>query len=232
MIQGESASTSGSTENKRVKRSRRKVKKTTSSAPTTSEKTEVKPRPSGRPDGGKTAKKKVSKTKSAGPVRKTVKKAKTATTKADRPSLAKPTSRATHEMIINVADGVECRIAVLNKGRLEDLYLERQSSESHVGNIYKGRVTNIEPSIQAAFIDFGLPKNGFLHISDLQPQYFPGKSGKLEEVGKKVATVGETRTSIASILSLLTATRRSRMTCNATDSGVLTRPLPVHCGQS
>src|SRR5205085_12116121 len=80
-------------------------------------------------------------------------------------------------MLINVAEGEECRIAIVNHGRLEELFMERASSESHVGNIYKGRVTNVEPSIQAAFIDFGLPKNGFLHISDLQPQYFPDHRG-------------------------------------------------------
>lgn len=81
-----------------------------------------------------------------------------------------PTGR---EMLINVVEGEEIRIAVVRKGLLEELYMERSSSESHVGNIYKGRVTNVEPSIQAAFIDFGIGKNGFLHISDLHPQYFP-----------------------------------------------------------
>src|SRR5207248_5322916 len=89
------------------------------------------------------------------------------------------------EMLINVSEGEECRIALLDDGHLEELYMERTSSTSHVGNIYKGRVTNVEPSIQAAFIDFGLPKNGFLHISDLQPQYFPDHRGQLEEVGRK-----------------------------------------------
>lgn len=88
-------------------------------------------------------------------------------------------------MLINVAEGEECRIAILHQNRLEELFMERASSGSHVGNIYKGRVTNVEPSIQAAFVDFGLPKNGFLHISDLQPQYFPDGKGQLEEVGRK-----------------------------------------------
>jgi ribonuclease E len=41
-----------------------------------------------------------------------------------------------------------------------------------VGNIYKGRIVNLEPSIQAAFVDFGVGRNGFLHVSDLEPQYF------------------------------------------------------------
>src|SRR5580765_6063172 len=77
------------------------------------------------------------------------------------------------EMLVNISEGEECRIALLDNGKLEELYMERTSSTSHIGNIYKGRVTNVEPSIQAAFIDFGIGKNGFLHISDLHPQYFP-----------------------------------------------------------
>jgi ribonuclease E len=83
-----------------------------------------------------------------------------------------PTGR---DMLINVVEGEEVRIAVIRRGVLEELYMERSSTESHIGNIYKGRVTNVEPSIQAAFIDFGIGKNGFLHISDLHPQYFPKK---------------------------------------------------------
>ncbi len=66
--------------------------------------------------------------------------------------------------------------------------MERTSATSHVGNIYKGRVTNVEPSIQAAFVDFGLGRNGFLHISDLMPSYF-GRRGEdvQESVGRKLA---------------------------------------------
>ncbi|HVP11120.1 MAG TPA: Rne/Rng family ribonuclease [Phycisphaerae bacterium] len=88
-------------------------------------------------------------------------------------------------MLINVSDGDECRIALMCDGRLEELYIERATATSNVGNIYKGRVTNVEPSIQAAFIDFGLPLHGFLHISDLHPKYFPESRGEPELVGKK-----------------------------------------------
>ena len=70
-------------------------------------------------------------------------------------------------MLINVAESEECRVAVVEDGTLEELYVERASLNSHVGNIYKGKVANIESGIQAAFIDFGVGKNGFLHISDL-----------------------------------------------------------------
>jgi len=89
------------------------------------------------------------------------------------------------EMLINSVTGQECRIAIVDDGVLEELYVERASSASRVGNVYKGRITNVEPSIQAAFVDFGLPKNGFLHISDVYAQYFPKKRAKPEPVGRK-----------------------------------------------
>tara|TARA_Y100001933_G_scaffold234642_1_gene255156 strand:+ start:5454 stop:8114 length:2661 start_codon:yes stop_codon:yes gene_type:complete len=89
-------------------------------------------------------------------------------------------------MLINYVPGEECRIAINEDGRLEELYHERASVESHVGNIYKGRITNVEPAIQAAFVDFGSERNGFLHITDLHPKFFPGSSKEqFERVGKK-----------------------------------------------
>ena len=76
------------------------------------------------------------------------------------------------EMLINCLQTEEIRIAILEDGVLEELYVERASHESYVGNIYKGRVVNIEPSIQAAFVDFGVGRNGFLHVSDVEPAYY------------------------------------------------------------
>ena len=76
------------------------------------------------------------------------------------------------EMLINVSQPEECRIAILEDGVLEELYIERTGQDNYVGNIYKGVVVNLEPSIQAAFVDFGVGRNGFLHISDIEPQYF------------------------------------------------------------
>lgn len=93
---------------------------------------------------------------------------------------------ASQDMLINHIAGEECRIAIVEKDKLEELYTERASDNLHVSNIYRGRVTNIEPSIQAAFIDFGLERNGFLHISDLHPKYFPGDEKEMtEKVGLK-----------------------------------------------
>ena len=76
------------------------------------------------------------------------------------------------EMLINVAQPEECRIAIVEDGMLEELYVERAGQDNYVGNIYKGVVVNLEPSIQAAFVDFGVGRNGFLHVSDIEPQYF------------------------------------------------------------
>lgn len=76
------------------------------------------------------------------------------------------------EMLINVAQAEECRIAIVEDGVLEELYVERTNQDNYVGNIYKGKVVNLEPSIQAAFVDFGVGRNGFLHISDIEPQYY------------------------------------------------------------
>ena len=91
------------------------------------------------------------------------------------------------EMLINVAEREESRIAVVEDGVLEELYIERASLTSHVGNIYKGKVVNIEPGIQAVFVDFGIGKNGFLHVSDLHPRYSSVDKKQAESVGRRKA---------------------------------------------
>ena len=85
---------------------------------------------------------------------------------------ARKTDRMKKEMLINVLQPEECRIAIVEDGILEELYVERTSHESYTGNIYKGKVVNLEPAIQAAFVDFSVGRNGFLHVSDVEPQYY------------------------------------------------------------
>lgn len=88
------------------------------------------------------------------------------------------------EMLINVSQPEECRIAVIEDGLLEELYIERASQDNYVGNIYKGRIVNLEPSIQAAFVDFGVGRNGFLHISDVEANYFRQGGFDTSDTGK------------------------------------------------
>ena len=69
-------------------------------------------------------------------------------------------------IVIN-ADAYETRIAILEDGELAELLVERAEQRRHVGDIYKGRVNAVLPGMQAAFVDLGLPKTGFLQASDL-----------------------------------------------------------------
>ncbi len=106
------------------------------------------------------------------------------------------------EFVINVAP-LETRIALLEEKRLAELTIERQENRSLVGNVYKGRVDSVVPGIQAAFIDIGFEKNGFLYVSDiagtegtgdfvledgvarLRPQARRGKRPNIEDLLKK-----------------------------------------------
>jgi ribonuclease E len=97
----------------------------------------------------------------------------------------KKQAEPTELMVVNDTPGDECRIAILEDGHLEELYTERAVPTANVGSIYKGRVVSVEPAIQAAFIDYGQGQNGFLHVSDLHPRYFPG-ARRTERVGKKI----------------------------------------------
>lgn len=78
---------------------------------------------------------------------------------------------ADKRIYVNAEDAEEIRMAITSDGRLDEVYIERASNTSVLGNIYKGVVTNVEPSIGAAFVDFGGDRNGFLHVSDVMPLY-------------------------------------------------------------
>ena len=70
------------------------------------------------------------------------------------------------EILINVTPQ-EARVAVVESGVLQEVYIERSQKRGLVGNIYKGTVSRILPGMQAAFIDIGLERTGFLHTSDI-----------------------------------------------------------------
>jgi ribonuclease G len=72
------------------------------------------------------------------------------------------------EIIVNVAEE-ETRVAVLEDQTLVEIYIERSLNQRLVGNIYKGRVENVLPGMQAAFVNIGLEKNAFLYVEDALP---------------------------------------------------------------
>ncbi|MBI4846702.1 MAG: Rne/Rng family ribonuclease [Candidatus Omnitrophica bacterium] len=73
------------------------------------------------------------------------------------------------EIIIS-SDEQEKRVAILEDGKLEEFFLERNKSRHLAGNIYKGKVAQVVKGMEAAFIDIGLEKNGFLYIQELLPE--------------------------------------------------------------
>ena len=96
-----------------------------------------------------------------------------------------------NKILINVEDD-ETRIALLNGDHLENLYIEQTDRTQKVGNIYCGKVVKIQPSFQAAFIDFGEERHGFLSISDINFQvYRPKNEGRGRSSISSILKVGQ-----------------------------------------
>lgn len=70
------------------------------------------------------------------------------------------------EILVNITPQ-ETRVAIVENGALQEVCIERQGSRGIVGNIYKGKVNRVLPGMEAAFVDIGLEKAGFLHVSDI-----------------------------------------------------------------
>ena len=78
----------------------------------------------------------------------------------------------TNEILIDAAHQEEVRVAVLKNNRLEEYDFEFDSRRPIRGNIYLAKVTRVEPSLQAAFVDYGGNRNGFLPFSEIHPNYY------------------------------------------------------------
>lgn len=75
-------------------------------------------------------------------------------------------------MLINAVHSEECRIAIVEDKKLFELEVESTTGQNTKGNIYRAKISRIEPSLQAAFLDLGSRRNGFLQINDIHPAYF------------------------------------------------------------
>ncbi len=80
-------------------------------------------------------------------------------------------------MLINATQPEELRVALVDGQRLFDLDIESGAREQKKSNIYKGRITRVEPSLEAAFVDFGSERHGFLPLKEISREYFK-KSGE------------------------------------------------------
>ena len=77
-----------------------------------------------------------------------------------------------NEILIDAAHREETRVAIVKNKRLEDYDYEFSSRRPIRGNIYLAKVIRVEPSLQAAFVDFGVNRNGFLPLTEIHPDYF------------------------------------------------------------
>ncbi|MFH2058599.1 MAG: ribonuclease E/G [Pseudomonadota bacterium] len=76
------------------------------------------------------------------------------------------------KILINALDPDEHRIATIQENKLEQFHIETTARQATQGNIYKGIVTRVEPSLQAVFVNYGEPKNGFLQQNEIHRDYF------------------------------------------------------------
>ena len=75
-------------------------------------------------------------------------------------------------ILIDATNNNETRIAVTDNGKLDDFEIETNKKNSVKGDVYLAKITRIEPSLQAAFVDFGTNRNGFLPLTEIHPDYF------------------------------------------------------------
>ena len=81
-------------------------------------------------------------------------------------------SAANRKLLINSEEPEECRVVLLENGKVESFHIETMVLAQQKGNIYKGKIAAVEPNLQAAFVEIGTGKNGFLPFSDIHPEYY------------------------------------------------------------
>ena len=101
------------------------------------------------------------------------------------PQRRPPLPKAKRELLVSVDVG-EQRVAVIEDGRPAEVYLERPERRSIAGNVYKGTVDNVLPGMEAAFVEIGLEKNGFLYVDEIVTPELEGRGGrKIQDLLKR-----------------------------------------------
>ena len=98
------------------------------------------------------------------------------------------------KILIDASNANETRIAVTENGKLDDFEIESNKKNAVKGDVYLAKIVRVEPSLQAAFVDFGSNRNGFLPLTEIHPDYFKIPSAdesKLKELLEKQSTTDE-----------------------------------------
>ena len=93
------------------------------------------------------------------------------------------------KILIDTTNTNETRIAVTENGKLDDFEIETTKNNAVKGDVYLAKITRIEPSLQAAFVDFGKNRNGFLPLTEIHPDYFKipaADEKKIKELNEKI----------------------------------------------
>ena len=131
-------------------------------------------------------------------------------------------------LVVSV-DHEDTRVALLEDGELAEIYIERPLTQRIEGNIYKGRVENVLPGMQAAFVNIGLEKNAFLYVDDAYPGHVEGEEtphpGRQEKSISDLVQVGQEV--IVQVAKEPTGTKGARVTRNLTLPGRYVVLLPT-----
>jgi ribonuclease G len=112
-----------------------------------------------------------------------------ATRRRREPQRRAPLPAAKRELLVSVDVG-ERRVAILEDGQVAEVYLERPERRSIAGNIYLGRVDNVLPGMEAAFVEIGLEKNGFLYVDEIvRPELEKGHGRKIQDLVSRGQTI-------------------------------------------
>lgn len=112
------------------------------------------------------------------------------------------------EILINLTP-METRVAVVENGMLQEVFIERAASKGIVGNIYKGKVVRVLPGMQAAFVDVGLERASFIHASDIAQKDGERRNGETPDIR---SLVREGQTLIAQVIKDPMGTKGARLT--------------------
>jgi ribonuclease E len=94
-------------------------------------------------------------------------------------------------MLFNATQSEELRVAIVNDNKLEDLDFERGNREQRKSNIYKAVITRVEPSLEAAFVNYGVDRHGFLPFKEISPEYYSKKTKKQDVSIRDVIKEGQ-----------------------------------------
>ncbi len=115
------------------------------------------------------------------------------------------------EILINVTP-MEARVAIVENGMLQEVYIERSAAKGIVGNIYKGKVVRVLPGMQAAFVDIGLERTSFIHASDIAVMDEAGMEQRNSDVPDIRTLVREGQSLVAQVVKDPIGTKGARLT--------------------